>query len=274
MNLISVSKKKINVLLFIFVLIDTILLFISTFSTLPADINEHIFHFDIFVCVILWIEFIYNLYYSENRLYYLKKNWYYIIAMIPLDFFFLRAFGFARILRLLRLTRTILLITKGRNSYKEFAKTTNLDKLLIAIVIFTIVSTVALYTIEPNFGSLFETFWYVIVTLTSVGYGDVVPVTQNGKILAFVIIIVGIIFFSVFTAAVASIYIRKVNESSEYNYEKHLNNLKLQIDEIIKQLQSMEEDYHLKVSDELDEINAKIDNLNKEISEISKKIDD
>ena len=274
MSLISVSKRKFNLLIFILVLIDTISLFISTFSTLPLDVIEHIFYFDIFVCILLWIEFIHDLYYSKNRWEYIKKNWYYIIAMIPLDFFFLRAFRFAKLLRLFRLTRTILLFTKGKNSYREFAKTTNLDKLLIAIVIFTIVSTVALYIIEPNFGSLFETFWYVIVTLTSVGYGDVVPVTQNGKILAFVIIIVGIIFFSVLTAAIASMYIRKVNETSEYNYEKHLNNLKLQIDEIIKQLQSMEEDYHQKVSDELDEINSKVDNINKEISEISKKIND
>lgn len=274
MNFKYLSRKRFNILLLILVLIDTILLFISTFSSLSLDIDVHIFYFDIFVCILLWIEFIHDLYYSQDRTEYIKKNWYYIIAMIPLDFFFLRVFRFAKILRLFRLTRTILLFTKSKDSYKEFAETTNLDKLLIAILVFTIISTVALYIIEPNFSSLFDALWYVVVTLTSVGYGDIVPVTQNGKILAFVIIIVGILFFSVFTAAVASIYIRKVNESSEYNYEKHLNNLKIQIDEIIYQLKSMEEEYHSKVSDELEDLNKKVNDINEEIAKISEKIDD
>lgn len=275
MKINSISRKRLNLILLVLVLIDTILLFISSFSTPSHNIVIHIFYFDLFVCALLWIEFIHDLYYAESRKEYFKKNWYYIIAMIPLDFFFLRAVRFAGIIRLFGLTRTLLLFSRGRESYRQFTKTTHLDKLVIAILVFIIISTVTLFMIEPtSFGSLFDTFWYVIVTLTSVGYGDVVPETQNGKILAFVIIIVGIIFFSVFTAAVASIYIKKVNESNEVNYEKRLNQLKVQIDEIANQLERMNKDYQTQRAKELNQINEKVDDISKSIAEISKKIDE
>ncbi len=258
--------KRLNDIVWIIVLIDTIFLFLTTFSTIPNHILFYIYLFDFIVCIILWIEFSYNLYYADNKKEFLKKNWYYIISMIPLDFFFIRAFRFIRIIRLFRLTRALLLI-------KAFTKKTHLDKLLIILLIFIVISTISLFIIEPSFDSLFNAFWYVIVTLTSVGYGDMVPISQNGKILAFTIIIVGIIFFSVFTAAIASIYIEKLNENTEVDYENSLKEVKSQIEEIFNHLENIEEKYQLKMSADLDELNEKLDNVNKSIVELSEKID-
>ncbi len=273
MNIKLNYKREINIILIILVVIDTVFLFISSFTNLSNNLMIHIYYFDLFVCILLWIEFIYNLYHSNNKKEYLKKNWYYIIAMIPLDFFFIRAFRFAGIIRLFKLTRTLLLFNKSRKDYKKFTEV-YLDKLIIAMLIFIIISTVALFIIEPSFDSLFNTFWYVIVTLTSVGYGDTVPETSHGKILAIIIIFVGIIFFSVFTAAIASIYIKKINETNEMNYGKRLNNLKSQINDLIVQLELMEEYFQIETSNELDRINEKIDNINDSIEEISKKLDE
>lgn len=272
MNIETHNKREINIIIIILVIIDTLLLLISSFTHLANNVLTNIYYFDLVVCVILWIEFIYDIYHSKNRKEYLKKNWYYIIAIIPLDFFFIRAFRFVGIIRIFKLTRILILFNKSRKDYKKFVEI-YLDKLIIAILIFVIISTVALFIIEPSFNSLFETFWYVIVTLTSVGYGDTVPETSNGKILAIIIILVGIIFFSVFTAAIASIYIKKINESSEISYEKRLNDLRSQINDLIIQLEMIEEYYQLETSNELDRINDKIDNISDSIEEISRKLD-
>lgn len=54
---------------------------------------------------------------------------------------------------------------------------------------------------------IFEGMWWAIVTLTTVGYGDVYPVTIEGRIAAAVLMLVGIGFFAFITASVAAHFV-------------------------------------------------------------------
>ena len=55
-----------------------------------------------------------------------------------------------------------------------------------------------------NFG---EALWWVVVSITTVGYGDIVPVTPYGRMLAALIIFTGVALFSMFTAIISSIFV-------------------------------------------------------------------
>ena len=66
---------------------------------------------------------------------------------------------------------------------------------------------------QPNdFGNLFDCLWWAIVTLTTVGYGDVVPVTTGGRLFTGLILLIGIGMISVPTAIISSAFLQIRNE--------------------------------------------------------------
>ena len=60
-----------------------------------------------------------------------------------------------------------------------------------------------LYAWSKSYG-LFDDFNFVILTLTTVGYGDITPQTYNEKVISIVLIFVGVFIFSTITAAISS----------------------------------------------------------------------
>jgi voltage-gated potassium channel len=68
-----------------------------------------------------------------------------------------------------------------------------------------------------------DALWWAYVTITTVGYGDVVPVTREGRMIAAVLMTVGVGLFGTFTAYVASWFVEKKEEErqEEQNLEIH-----------------------------------------------------
>lgn len=58
--------------------------------------------------------------------------------------------------------------------------------------------------LEPEIGNPFDGIWWAVVTLTTVGYGDISPSSTAGRLLAIALMLVGIGFVAVLTAAVAA----------------------------------------------------------------------
>lgn len=80
-----------------------------------------------------------------------------------------------------------------------------------AIVIFLIIILAggfSLFLVENNvninINSLDDAFWYVIVTMTTVGYGDIAPQTEIGRVIGIIIIFSGIGFMSLLTASLVT----------------------------------------------------------------------
>jgi len=65
--------------------------------------------------------------------------------------------------------------------------------LFLFALVFIFISTIIIYALEPEtFGSYFNGFWWVMTTVTTVGYGDFFPITTAGKCFAIFIYMVGI----------------------------------------------------------------------------------
>ena len=88
---------------------------------------------------------------------------------------------------------------------------------VLLIILVTIIASILIELFESSQNEAFSTFWdsawWVIVTITTVGYGDKIPITPLGKIIGVLIMFVGIALLSVVTATISSILVtRKIKE--------------------------------------------------------------
>ena len=93
-------------------------------------------------------------------------------------------------------------------------------------------------SVNGNMNSLDDAFWYVIVTITTVGYGDISPQTQIGRIIGIIIMFTGIGFMSLLTASLATFFVQRSSKSKEDNIEKKLEHIEEQMNNKFKEMQS------------------------------------
>jgi voltage-gated potassium channel len=130
-----------------------------------------------------------------------------IFSILPT---FLTLFGFnSSFLRILRLFRVFKLLRVSKMSSFERAlhrvfviERENLLMTFASIGIILIILTIMVYLVENNaqpkvFSSIPQTLWWAVVTLSTVGYGDMYPVTIFGRIITSIITMIGIAFYAI-----------------------------------------------------------------------------
>lgn len=123
-----------------------------------------------------------------------------------------RMFRLFRVFKMLRYSKAIDRLWKAFVSIKE-----ELVLYMIATAFITFVASVGMYYFEgPSqpeaFGSVFHCLWWSVVTLTTVGYGDVYPITLGGRIFTTIILLLGLGVVAVPTGLLASA-LTKTNKS-------------------------------------------------------------
>jgi len=143
---------------------------------------------------------------SDDRKAYLKANWLDLVLVVLLSSPFLRllvAFkvaGFAPVLRLGAALR------KNRHKLIQMLVLSgeSLPAALAVIFGFVFVFGAGTFMLEreanPDFGQISDGLWWAFVTLTTVGYGDIVPVTPAGRVLAVITMVFGITLYSLMIA--------------------------------------------------------------------------
>jgi len=142
-----------------------------------------------------------------------------IVTIIPFYLYFFYPFNILfKSIRIFRILNLIQFSTFERslNKISRFIKqrkTAIIATFLIAIIFIIIIATL-MYLIEKEaqpsaFGSVYDSLWWCIVTVTAVGYGDVVPVTALGKVIGSITCFSGILFViipvSIFSSELANI---------------------------------------------------------------------
>jgi voltage-gated potassium channel len=106
-----------------------------------------------------------------------------------------------------------------------FMQRENFDLILITIVFLVIFSSLGFYLVEPN-KSLLDSFWWSFVTLTTLGYGDIIPTTLVGRMIAIIDMILGIGILTILSANIASILVdRRIRQDlgmNSYKFDNHI----------------------------------------------------
>ncbi len=149
-----------------------------------------------------------------------------LIALIypTIDLRFIRALRVIRLLKFSRYSNSInSLLSVIWNQRRSFGAAYFI--LFIALII----SSSGMYLVEKNvqpekFGSIPQAMWWAIVTLTSVGYGDVTPITSLGKIFGSVIIILGILTVALPSGILAAAF-TDFTRKNQKKYEDKLTDM-------------------------------------------------
>ena len=168
-------------------------------------------------------EFSTRLWAAESRRAYVRGHWIDLVSCVPPVRWF-RAF---RLLRLLRLVRAFAGVGRAMTRLDRLARHKGLVWLLVAWVGVMLLCAVGLYIAEqgvnPAVDAPLDALWWGLTTMTTVGYGDVYPVTDEGRLAAGVLMILGIGLYSVITATITSFLL--VGDSDAVNVADQLERL-------------------------------------------------
>lgn len=162
----------------------------------------------IFVC-----DYFANLYYSEDRVEYIQSHVLELIAIIPFDsvFSFLRLGRLARLFRLVKVARIFALSNRFWDTVNRLLHTNSLSKVLLLNISAVLTASVLLSVIEGK--SFFDAVWWSIVTMTTVGYGDIVPQDTISKLIAILLMLVGICTFGMVTSTITRFFTETERET-------------------------------------------------------------
>ena len=147
----------------------------------------------------------------------------YYLSLLNLDLGFLRALRIIRIFKLFRLMK----FAQFDNLISSIVKEKKEEFIFIAVTLFILVLTVTplVYYFEKDaqpevFTSMGTTMWWAIITFTTVGYGDMYPITIMGRILTTIVSFLGIAFYAIPGSIFTSALLEKINEKKEQKKEQ------------------------------------------------------
>ncbi len=148
------------------------------------------------------------------------------LSLFNLDFGFLRALRIIRIFKLFRLSK----FAHFDNLMSEILKEKKEEFIFIFVALMVLVLTITplVYFAEKDaqpevFSSMGTTMWWAIITFTTVGYGDMFPVTTIGRILTSFVSFLGIAFYAIPGSIFTSALLDKINEKKRLkNKDKKL----------------------------------------------------
>ncbi len=217
-NIVTKNKTKFSpwdliiLVLSLYVLIE---LSLEIILTIPLKTLSILSTIDLFICIIFLFDWIYFFIRSESKSTYFKIRLIDLIASIPFAnilrvFRIFRVFRLIKILRIVRSVKTIRPITKfflgnpARSALSIYLG-------LTAVVFFY--SALGIYNFErginPNIHNFGDSIWLCFTSITSVGYGDIYPVTSEGRIFAAILVITGMGLFGLVTAEIATVFIKQ-----------------------------------------------------------------
>ncbi|WP_346838043.1 ion transporter [Microbulbifer sp. SAOS-129_SWC] len=212
---IDLSGKAFSLSIQTLIVLSLVAFSIDTIPDLSSQTKDLLDKFEIFTVGVFTIEYLIRLIAAERKLKFVFSFFGLVDLMAILPFYLMTGLDLraVRIFRLLRLVR-ILKLLKYSEAISRFHRALLIIKeelLLFGFVacILLYVSAVGIYYFEhqaqpQQFKSVFHCLWWAVTTLTTVGYGDMYPITAGGKLFTFLILMLGLGIVAVPTGLFAS----------------------------------------------------------------------
>lgn len=262
-------------ILAVLILIELLSLSLMTIGFIVGLKPETIYTFgslDLLIAFLIFLDLIiFRIRNREAKTTFIKfilRNWAYIISIFPLTFVsfnLFQLFGFKPIIGLIGIIRIYALIKvlliSARN-VRKYPSKTKLDYATFALFLVIIIGSYLFFAIEtgvnpevPNYESA---IWYALVSMSTTGYGDVVPITLAGRIIGVFLILTGMGYVSLVTATLAYSFIDIFRAESRKAAEK---------------LRATAQDFNKKAAKnerKMDEIMEKMDEINQRLEKMEK----
>lgn len=220
------ASRTVDLAIQILIIFSIISFSLETVPDLTANQKKAIFYTEIMLLSFFAVEYVLRILTSPKPLKYLTSFWGVIDTLAIVPYFLFAGFDirYIRIIRLFRLLR-ILRIFRNNNTFKRIKRACIIAKeelllfLGVALIILYI-SSVGIYYFEHEaqpeaFKSIPHSMWWSIATLTTVGYGDVYPVTVAGKIFTGVVVLMGLGFVAMPASILTSALSQSRDEESK-----------------------------------------------------------
>jgi voltage-gated potassium channel len=213
------ASRAIELLLIVLIFLNIVAIILESVNEVNGEYSEFFRFLETFSVLIFSVEYALRVWTSvENPKYKHSKSRYIfsgmavidllsilpfylelITGMLPFQLLFLRVVRLFRLFRLLKIARYLKALNIMQAVIRE-RKEQILVSIMFILFLLVIVSTLMFYVendAQPElFSSIPATMWWGISTLTTVGYGDMIPVTPLGKLLGGMIAILGIGLFA------------------------------------------------------------------------------
>lgn len=211
----SVKGKVFDYFIQVLILLSLVSFAFETLPNLSKTTTETLNFINLFCVSVFSIEYVLRIYVSKKPLKYIF-SFYGIVDLLAILPFYLRMAVDLRMLRAFRVFRVFraLKLVRYNRALRRFHIAAGIIKeelvlffITTSILIFISASGIYFFENEAQtelFKSIFHSLWWAIVTLTTVGYGDVFPITAGGKIFTFFVLIIGVGVVTVPAGLVAS----------------------------------------------------------------------
>lgn len=217
------------------IVLNLVAIILESIQELTVPFMEFLRYFEIFSVIIFSVEYMMRLYASEfthpsgskikSALIFVFSFYglidllaivpFYLPFLIAVDLRFLRVLRLIRFLRILKINRYNNSLTLIWTVIRE--KKAELFITVFVMFLFILVASFLMYYIEGDaqpdkFSNIPNSFWWAVATLTTVGYGDVYPVTAIGKFISGLIAVLGIGLVALPTGLISAGFINKISE--------------------------------------------------------------
>lgn len=209
------AGKAFAIIIQFLILLSIISFTIETIPDITQGWRDTLYYLEVISVVVFSIEYILRLIVadSKNRFMFSFFGMIDLLAILPfylasgIDLRSIRVFRLFRLIRLFKLFRYSKAIKRYKQAFTLIK--TELAIFLSATLFLLYVASVGIYYFEnpaqpEQFRSVFHCMWWAVATLTTIGYGDMYPITVGGKIFTSVIVIIGLGVVAVPTGLFAS----------------------------------------------------------------------
>jgi len=205
------------------ILLSLVTFSVETLPNLEPQTHSILRFIEIFCVIVFTIEYLLRIYVADSKPKFIFSFFGLIdlVAILPfylsfgVDLRSLRALRFLRLFRILKLVR----YNKAMNHFVRAIKSAKEEILLFIFITLMLIyfSAVGIYYFEneaqpEHFTSIFDSLWWAIITLTTVGYGDVYPITVGGKVFTFFILMIGLGIVAIPTGIISSALTRSIDK--------------------------------------------------------------
>ena len=183
---------------------------------------------DVFTSILFLIDYIARVYTADYKMGYKHYKAYIAYIFTPLAIFdflsivpviyvflpvssligLLRLFRVFRVLKLVRYSKTMIIISNVVRKVKK-----QLMAVLILITVYIFVSAMLVFQLEPNlFNNFFDALYWATISITTIGYGDISPVTPVGRLITMISALVGMAVIALPTGIITAAYMAEITK--------------------------------------------------------------